>query len=61
MADWLGMFADRLLGAVHENRRSDVIAGVEERLRDDPENGTRAADYRRLRFVAVWHPDQRSG
>ena len=63
MAAWLGMFGDRLLGAIPEDRRSDVIAGVEARLREDlydPESGTWTADYRRLRFVAVREPDRRS-
>ena len=63
MAAWLEMFGDRLLGAVPEDRRADVIAGVETRLRDDlydPESGTWTADYRRLRVVAVWEPDRRS-
>ena len=51
---WLGMFGDRLLGPVPEEQRPDVIAGVEDRLRDDHyDDGTWTADYRRLRFVAV--------
>jgi len=54
LAAWLGMFGDRLLGSVPEERQSDVIAGVEDRLRDDLyDDGTWTADYRRLRFVAV--------
>jgi trans-aconitate methyltransferase len=55
LSAWLGMFGDRLLGPVPERRRSDVIAGVEDRLRDQLyDDGTWTADYRRLRFVAVW-------
>ena len=38
LAAWLGMFGDRLLGSVPEDRQSAVVAGVEDRLRDDPHN-----------------------
>lgn len=56
LSAWLGMFGDRLLGPVPEERRPDVIAGVEDRLRDQLyDDGTWTADYRRLRFVAVWN------
>ena len=56
LSAWLGMFGDRLLGPVPEERRPDVIAGVEDRLRDRLyDDGTWTADYRRLRFVAVWN------
>ena len=54
LAAWLGMFGDRLLGSVPDDRRSAVVAGIEDRLRDDRyDDGTWTADYRRLRFVAV--------
>jgi SAM-dependent methyltransferase len=57
LAAWLGMFGDRLLGPVPDEQRSDAIAGVEDRLRDQLyDDGTWTADYRRLRFVAVWNP-----
>jgi SAM-dependent methyltransferase len=55
LAAWLEMFGDRLLGPVPEERRPDVIAGVEDRLRNELyDDGNWIADYRRLRFVAVW-------
>ncbi|QCC48157.1 class I SAM-dependent methyltransferase [Halobellus limi] len=54
MANWLGMFGDRLLGAVPADERPDVVAAVEDRLREDLyDDGVWTADYRRLRFVAV--------
>lgn len=57
LASWLGMFGDRLLGPVPGERRPDVVAGVEARLRDALyDDGVWTADYRRLRFVAVRQP-----
>jgi trans-aconitate methyltransferase len=54
LADWLRMFGDGLLGPVPEEERSAVVAGVEERLRDEfYRDGTWTVDYRRLRVVAV--------
>ncbi|MFA1610625.1 class I SAM-dependent methyltransferase [Halobellus rubicundus] len=56
LAAWLGMFGDRLFGSVPEAERPDVVAGVEDRLRDelyDADANAWTADYRRLRFVAV--------
>ena len=54
LSAWLEMFGDRLLGPVPDERRRDVIAGVEDRLRDRLyDDGIWTADYRRLRFVAV--------
>ncbi|MFB6091378.1 MAG: trans-aconitate 2-methyltransferase [Haloquadratum sp.] len=54
LAEWIGMFGDRLLGPVPDDERAAVVAGVEDRLRDDLyEDGTWVADYRRLRFAAV--------
>jgi trans-aconitate methyltransferase len=54
MANWLDMFGDRLLGPVPEERRSEVVAAVEDRLRGELyDDGVWTADYRRLRFVAV--------
>ncbi|RLM59439.1 methyltransferase domain-containing protein [Halobellus sp. Atlit-31R] len=54
LAAWIEMFGDRLLGSVPAAERDAVIAGVEDRLRDDLcEDGTWIADYRRLRFVAA--------
>jgi len=51
---WLGMFGDRLLGSIPDDRRSAVVDGVADRLRDELyDDGTWTADYRRLRFVAV--------
>jgi SAM-dependent methyltransferase len=57
LAAWLGMFGDRLLGPVTEDRRPAVVEGVEDRLRDELyDDGTWTADYRRLRFVAIHRP-----
>lgn len=54
LAEWIGMFGDNLLSAVPKEERSAVIAGVEDRLRDEQfQDGTWVADYRRLRVVAV--------
>ncbi|ELY87812.1 type 11 methyltransferase [Natrialba hulunbeirensis JCM 10989] len=59
LASWLAMFGDGLLAAVPEGERADVIAAVEDRLRDEYfVDGTWVADYRRLRVVAV-RPSQR--
>ncbi|WP_336022174.1 class I SAM-dependent methyltransferase [Halobellus salinisoli] len=57
MAAWIGMFGDRLLADVPEDERSAVVADVEDRLRGDlydADAGAWTADYRRLRFVAVF-------
>lgn len=51
---WLDMFGDGLLAPIPADERSDVIAAVERRLRDDHyRDGAWIADYRRLRIVAV--------
>jgi len=54
LANWLRMFGDGLLGPVPDEERLAVVAGVEERLRDDfYREGTLTVDHRRLRVVAV--------
>ena len=54
LAEWLGMFGDTLLAPVPDDELDDVVAAVEDRLRDDLfADGTWTADYRRLRFEAV--------
>lgn len=51
---WLGMFGDAFFDPLSADERDAVVAGVEERLRDDLfRDGSWHADYRRLRFVAV--------
>lgn len=47
---------ETLFAPLDDRERAAVVAGVEDRLRDDlwdPETGTWTADYRRLRFVSV--------
>jgi len=47
------MFGDSLLSAIPADERSAVISAVEDRLRPKRfRDGTRVADYRRLRVVA---------
>lgn len=54
LAEWISMFGDSLLSAVPKEKQSAVIAGVEDRLRDEQfRDGTWVADYRRLRVVAI--------
>jgi trans-aconitate methyltransferase len=54
LSDWMQLFGDELLSAVPNTEHDDVIAAVEDRLRDDYfHDGTWVADYRRLRVVAV--------
>ena len=54
LAAWLSMFGDGLLAPLAPDEREDVVAAVEDRLRDDLfRDGSWYADYRRLRFVAV--------
>lgn len=54
LASWLRMFGDDLLAPVPEAERAAVIAGVEDRLREELFRNDRwVADYRRLRVVAV--------
>ncbi|MFB6192327.1 MAG: methyltransferase domain-containing protein [Haloarculaceae archaeon] len=56
LASWLEMFGDDLLAPVPDEELDAVVAGVEDRLRDElfrAAEGTWVADYRRLRFVAV--------
>lgn len=51
---WLEMFGDGLLEPVPDEERDEVVADVEDALRDEQfEDGTWIADYRRLRFIAV--------
>ena len=58
LRSWLGMFGDSLLSAIPDDGRRAVISNVEELLRDAHfEEGAWTADYRRLRFVAVYAPD----
>lgn len=61
LRNWLGMFGDSLLADLTETEREAVLAGTEDRLRDDlydPDAATWTADYRRLRFVAVLAPGE---
>lgn len=54
LAEWISMFGDSLLSAVPKEKQSAVIAGVEDRLRDEQfRDETWVADYRRLRVVAI--------
>lgn len=54
LESWLRMFGDGLFESLSAEERTDVIAAVEDDLRDDLyRDGTWIADYRRLRFVAV--------
>jgi len=57
LAQWLGMFGDGLLAPVPDDEREAVVADVEDRLRGELfADGTWTADYRRLRFLAVYDP-----
>lgn len=54
LENWLDMFGDSLLAPIPADEQSELIATVEDRLRDDHyRDGTWVADYRRLRVVAV--------
>lgn len=57
LASWLGLFGDGLLSPVPADERREVVAAVEDRLRDGQfENGNWIADYQRLRVVAAFDP-----
>ncbi len=54
MDNWLRMFGGAYLDTVAPARRTEVLAGVRDRLRSHLfHNGTWHADYRRLRIVAI--------
>jgi trans-aconitate methyltransferase len=54
LSDWIELFGDELLSGVPDTEHDDLIAAVEDRLRDDHfDDGTWTADYRRLRVVAL--------
>lgn len=53
LASWLGMFGDELFAPLSDAERREVVAAVEDALRDELfRDGSWVADYRRLRFVA---------
>lgn len=53
MANWLQMFASRVLERFSPSERHEIIRAVEDKLRDSLyRNGTWTADYRRIRVVA---------
>jgi len=59
LRNWLDVFADGLFAPLAESEREAVVAAVEERLRPAyHDDGVWTADYRRLRFRAVYRPDQ---
>lgn len=54
LATWLEMFGDTLLAPVPDDEREAIVAGIEDRLREECfSDGRWIADYRRLRVVAV--------
>ena len=54
LKNWLATFADNVLDALPADKRAEVIADTENRLRAQSyRDGTWFADYRRLRVVAV--------
>ncbi|MDY6780790.1 MAG: methyltransferase domain-containing protein [Halobacteria archaeon] len=54
LAVWMDTFCDSFLSSLSEDRRHEVVSGVEERLRDELfEDGSWVIGHRRLRFVAV--------
>lgn len=56
LRDWLDVFGDSVFAQLDPGEREAVVAGAEDRLREDlfdPGSGSWTADYRRLRFVAV--------
>lgn len=54
LATWLDVFGDGIFAPLSDSEREAVVAGVEDRLRDELfEGGSWVADYRRLRVVAV--------
>jgi len=60
LRDWLDIFGDSLFAGLTDEDRDAVITSVENRLREEifnPETETWTADYRRLRFRAVWNGD----
>ncbi|HMB49463.1 MAG TPA: methyltransferase domain-containing protein [Natronoarchaeum rubrum] len=57
LANWLDVFADGLFAPLAESEREAVVAAVEDRLRPAYyDDGVWTADYRRLRFRAVYRP-----
>jgi trans-aconitate methyltransferase len=54
LRNWLETFADNVLELLPTDKRAEVIAQTERRLRDQSyRDGTWYADYRRIRVVAV--------
>lgn len=54
LKNWLATFADNVLDALPADKRAEVIADTENRLRAQSyRDGTWFADYRRIRVVAV--------
>jgi trans-aconitate methyltransferase len=54
LRNWLFTFADNIVEALPDNKREDVIAQVEQKLRSLLfREGNWFADYRRLRIVAI--------
>jgi trans-aconitate methyltransferase len=54
LASWLRMFGDAFFEPLDEPEVDDVVAAVEDAVRDDLyRDGSWTADYRRLRFVAA--------
>jgi len=57
LRNWLDVFADGLFAPLAESEREAVVAAVEDRLRPAYyDDGVWTADYRRLRFRAVYRP-----
>ncbi len=55
LANWLHAFGDGLLAPAPADERDAIVADVEDALRAERfRDGTWVADYRRLRFVAVY-------
>lgn len=54
LRNWLFTFADNIIQSLPQNKREEVIAGVERQLRSQLfKQGSWYADYRRLRIVAL--------
>ena len=54
LRNWLATFADNVLDLLPADKRAEVIADTENRLRAEGyRDGTWFADYRRIRVVAV--------
>lgn len=60
LESWLRMFGDHFFEPLSVDERTEVIAAVEDDLRDELfRNGDWVADHHRLRFVAVSQPKDR--